>query len=62
MPIGPLGYGWWYDLGMSLSYNSSSQTATITEENGAEIGFTAAGSSPPPWCPSGETSAPRHRG
>lgn len=52
-PAGPLGYGWSYNLGMSLSYNASSQTATITEENGAEISFTAAGSSPPPWCPSG---------
>jgi RHS repeat-associated protein len=48
-----LGYGWSNNLGMSLSYNTGTQTATLTEENGAQITFTAyvSGSSPA-WCSS----------
>jgi RHS repeat-associated protein len=48
---GPLGYGWSYNLGMTLNYNSSTQVATVDQENGSEIGFSpyAAGSSPS-WC------------
>ncbi len=36
---GPLGYGWSDNLGMSLSYNSGTQVATVTEENGAQTTF-----------------------
>ncbi|HMK98244.1 MAG TPA: DUF6531 domain-containing protein, partial [Acidimicrobiales bacterium] len=48
---GPLGYGWSYNLGMSLSYSSSSHLATIDQANGSEIVFSpfVAGSSPS-WC------------
>jgi RHS repeat-associated protein len=38
-PAGPLGYGWADNLNMSVAYNSSTQIATVTEENGAEITF-----------------------
>ena len=46
-----LGYGWSDNLGMSLAYNSTTQTATVTEENGAQVVFTAyvSGTSPG-WC------------
>ena len=55
-PAPPLGYGWSDNLGMSLAYNSSNQTATITEENGAQTAFTpyVSGTSPA-WC-SGSTN------
>ena len=62
-PAPPLGYGWSDNLGMSVSYNSSTQTATVTEENGAQTTFNpyVSGTSPA-WC-SGSTnfcaSAPR---
>ena len=48
---GPLGYGWSYNLGMSLSYNASSGVATVSQENGSEITFSpyVVGSSPA-WC------------
>jgi RHS repeat-associated protein len=56
----PLGYGWSYNLGMSLSYSSSSGVATVTEENGAQTTFVSnpAGSPPDAWCPSNTTSSP----
>ena len=46
-----LGFGWSYNLGMSLAYNSSNQNATVTEEKGAQQTFTpfVSGSSPA-WC------------
>jgi RHS repeat-associated protein len=46
-----LGYGWSYNLGMSISYNPTTQLATITEENSAQVGFAAyvSGTSPA-WC------------
>jgi len=48
---GPLGYGWSYNLGASLSYNSSTQVATVTEGNGAQDTFAAYSSSTSPaWC------------
>jgi len=50
---GPLGYGWSYNLGASLSYNSSTQVATVTEGNGAQDTFDAYSSSTSPaWCSS----------
>jgi RHS repeat-associated protein len=50
---GPLGYGWTYNLGESVSYNSSSQVATVTEGNGAQDVFNAYSSSTSPaWCSS----------
>ena len=50
-PAPPLGYGWSYGLGMSLAYNSTTEIATITEENGAQTTFTpyVSGTSPA-WC------------
>ncbi len=60
---GPLGYGWSENLGMTVSYNSSTQTATVTEENGAQTAFTpyVSGTSPA-WCNSATdfcSTAPR---
>jgi RHS repeat-associated protein len=50
---GPLGYGWSDNLGMSLSYNSSTQSATVTEENGAQTAFNQyVSGSANPWCSS----------
>ncbi len=62
-PVPALGYGWAYNLGMSLSYNTTSQQATVTEENGAQVTFSpyVAGTSPA-WCLSATnfcSSAPR---
>ena len=59
----PLGYGWSDSLGLNVSYDSSTQTATVTEENGAQTTFNEYESgSANPWC-SGSTnfcaSAPR---
>jgi RHS repeat-associated protein len=58
-----LGYGWSDNLGVSLAYNSTTQTATVTEENGAQIAFTpyVSGTSPA-WCTSATnycSTAPR---
>jgi RHS repeat-associated protein len=36
---GPLGYGWSFDAGMSLSYDIATQDATIVMENGSELPF-----------------------
>ena len=50
---GPLGYGWSDNFGMSLSYDSSAGVATVTEANGAQVGFDADSvGSMAPWCPS----------
>ena len=51
---GPLGYGWSYNLGESISYDPVSQVATLEEGNGAETTFDAYSSltSPPAWCSS----------
>ncbi len=48
-----LGYGWSDNLGMTLAYNATTQTATVTEENAAQLVFTAyvSGTSPA-WCTS----------
>ncbi|HET9060732.1 MAG TPA: DUF6531 domain-containing protein, partial [Acidimicrobiales bacterium] len=48
---GGLGYGWSYNLGMSLSTDPSTGVATISQENGSEVTFSpyVAGSSPS-WC------------
>ena len=50
-PAPPLGYGWSDNLGMHLSYDSTTGLATVTEENGAETTFTpyVSGTSPA-WC------------
>ncbi len=53
---GPLGYGWYSNLGESLSYNALSQVVTLTEGNGAQDTFNAySPSTSPPWC-SGSTN------
>ena len=61
-----LGYGWSYNLGMSLSVNSTSHVATINQDNGSQVSFSpyVSGSSPA-WC-TGSTNycanAPRDLG
>ena len=45
---GALGFGWSSSLGMSLSYNSTTHVATVTEENGAQVSFNPYGSQW--WC------------
>jgi hypothetical protein len=45
---GALGFGWSSNLGMSLSYNSTTHVATIVEENGAQITFNTYGTQW--WC------------
>ena len=42
---GPLGYGWSYNLGMSVTTNTSG--VTVNQENGSEISFTAYSSTNP---------------
>lgn len=51
-----LGYGWSDNLGMTVAYNSTTGTATVSEASGAQTTFTAyqAGTSPA-WC-SGSTN------
>jgi RHS repeat-associated protein len=46
-----LGYGWSYNLGMTLTSNASTGAVTVTQEDGSEVGFSpyVAGSSPS-WC------------
>lgn len=39
---GPLGYGWWFGFGMSLTAGSGGQM-TVHQENGTEVVFTPAG-------------------
>ena len=48
-----LGFGWSDNLGVNLVYDSGTQTATVTEENGAQVLFTpyVSGTSPA-WCTS----------
>ena len=47
----PLGYGWSDNFGMNVSYNSTTQVATVTDENGAQVTFSPylSGTSPA-WC------------
>ena len=55
LTAGPLGYGWSDNLGMSLSYDSSTETATVTEENGAQTTFNEyVSGSANPWCSTSE--------
>jgi RHS repeat-associated protein len=56
---GPLDYGWSDNFAMSLSFDSSSGVATLTEPSGAEITFQqyATGASEPGWCPSDASSS-----
>lgn len=48
---GPMGTGWFYNLGISLAYNSHTHQATITEENGSQVVFNAYSASTG-WCSS----------
>jgi RHS repeat-associated protein len=62
-PAPSLGYGWADNFAMSLAYSSLTGTATVTEENGAQIAFTpyVLGTSPA-WCTSAAnfcSTAPR---
>ena len=45
------GYGWFYNLGMIVALNTSTNVATLTQENGDQITFSpyVSGSSPS-WC------------
>lgn len=48
-----LGYGWADSFGASLSFNATTQIATVTEENGAQLTFHVYPSTPAPdpgWC------------
>ena len=60
---GPLGYGWDYNLGMSVSVNATTGIATVTEENGAQITFAPYSPETSPWwCTSADNycgTAPR---
>ena len=49
-----LGYGWSDNFSMNLSLNNTTNVATITEENGAQVlvNPSPAGSPPSAWCPS----------
>lgn len=38
------GYGWTFNYGMSLNYDSGAGTANISQENGAQVTFTNSGS------------------
>jgi len=63
VPAPPLGYGWSDNLGMTVAYDASTQVATVTEENGAQISFSpfVSGTSPA-WCTSATSfcsTAPR---
>jgi YD repeat-containing protein len=46
-----LGYGWSNNLAMNVAYNTTTEIATVTEENGAQVTFSpyASGTSPA-WC------------
>ncbi len=46
-----LGYGWSYNLGMSLTANATTGDVTVDQENGSEVSFSpyVSGSSPG-WC------------
>jgi len=54
-----LGYGWSDNLGVSLAYNTATQTATVTEDNGAQVSFAANFTTPSPytWCPTPATNS-----
>jgi RHS repeat-associated protein len=61
---GPLGYGWTDNLNMSVSYNSGTGVATVTQANGSQLTFQyyAEGATEPigsggaTWCPSDATA------
>jgi YD repeat-containing protein len=46
-----LGYGWFDNLGMTLTENTTTHVATVVQENGSQVSFApyASGSSPS-WC------------
>ena len=46
-PAGPLGYGWTDNLNMSVSYNSSAETATVTQANGSQLHSSTTPRGPP---------------
>jgi RHS repeat-associated protein len=50
---GPLGYGWSYNLGMSLSEDASTGEVTVDQENGSEVSFAPDSTSacPTNYCP-----------
>lgn len=54
-----LGVGWFDNLDMSVAFNSTTNVATVTEENGAQVTFQyyAIGASEPAWCPSDASTA-----
>ncbi len=50
-----VGFGWFDNLDMTVSYYAGTQLATVTEENGAQLTFQYYGvgaPNDPPWCPS----------
>jgi RHS repeat-associated protein len=47
----PLGYGWSYNLGMTLTVNPTTGEATVDQETGSEIGFDPySANTSPAWC------------
>ena len=61
---GPLGYGWSDSLGMSVTVDPTTEVATVTEENGAQITFAPYSADTSPWWCMGATNycptAPRY--
>ena len=62
-PAPPFGYGWTNNFDMNVSYDSGTQVATITEENGAQVTYApyVSGTSPA-WCSTSQNfcaTAPR---
>ncbi|HET9059869.1 MAG TPA: LamG-like jellyroll fold domain-containing protein, partial [Acidimicrobiales bacterium] len=51
---GPVGYGWSYNLGMSLAQDPATGDVTLHQEDGSEVSFSpyVAGASPS-WCSAG---------
>lgn len=58
-----LGFGWSDNLAMTVAYNTTTQIATVTEENGAQVSFsTYVSGTSPAWCNSATnfcSAAPR---
>ena len=57
---GPFGFGWQFSYNARLAVNASSGAVTVTQENGSEIVFDAAGSSYRPAAPRIQASLVRN--
>ena len=56
LPSGSLGYGWSDDLEMSISVDTDTSAATVSEENGAQITFDPYSVQTSPWWCNGATN------